>query len=197
MDDKRSNGKNYSDDVAMVIKVEKDSYEENTYYAAECCTPDGILWGISTDLQVLSYEKDHYIIDYPPLYVPDGYINILHALTSAIDAAGYTGQWTYRPLERALQEEIEKFGVNRLTMVDLFDYLDRTCNQANSTDLEEIVETADIKRTMDYFNMPEKKAKKELKKELAYFFNVKLPNLVSAINNNQKETKSGRGKRKM
>ena len=81
MDDKRSNGKNYSDDVAMVIKVEKDSYEENTYYAAECCTPDGILWGISTDLQVLSYEKDHYIIDYPPLYVPDGYINILHAAT--------------------------------------------------------------------------------------------------------------------
>lgn len=82
-------------------------------------------------------------------------------------------------------------------MVDLFDYLDRTCNQVNSTDLEEIIETADIKRTMDYFNMPEKKAKKELKKELAYFFNVKLPNLVSAINNNQKETKSGRGKRKM
>lgn len=30
-------------------------------------------------------------------------------------------------------------------MVDLFDYLDRTCNQANSTDLEEIIETADIK----------------------------------------------------
>ena len=148
-------------------------------------------------MQVLSYERDHYIIDYPPLYVPDGYINILHVLTSAIDAAGYTGQWTYRPLERALQEEIEKFGVNRLTMVDLFDYLDRTCNQVNSTDLEEIIETADIKRTMDYFNMPEKKAKKELKKELAYFFNVKLPNLVSAINNNQKETKSGRGKRKM
>ena len=181
----------------MVIRVKKDLYKGNTYYAAECCTPDGILWGINTDLQVLSYERDHYIIDYPPLYVPDGYINILHVLTSAIDAAGYTGQWTYRPLERALQEEIEKFGVNRLTMVDLFDYLDRTCNQVNSTDLEEIIETADIKRTMDYFNMPEKKAKKELKKELAYFFNVKLPNLVSAINNNQKETKSGRGKRKM
>ena len=197
MDNKKSNGQNYSYYVAMVIRVKKDLYKGNTYYAAECCTPDGILWGINTDLQVLSYERDHYIIDYPPLYVPDGYINILHVLTSAIDAAGYTGQWTYRPLERALQEEIEKFGVNRLTMVDLFDYLDRTCNQVNSTDLEEIIETADIKRTMDYFNMPEKKAKKELKKELAYFFNVKLPNLVSAINNNQKETKSGRGKRKM
>lgn len=186
MDDKKSNGQNYSDDADMVIRVEKDSHKGNTYYAAECCTPDGISWGISTDLQILSYEKDHYIIDYSPLYVPDGYINILHALTSAIDAAGYTGQWTYRPLEKALQEEIEKFGVNRQTMVGLFDYLDRTCNQANSTDLEEIVETADIKKTMAYFNMPEKKAKKELKKELAYFFNVKLPNLVSEINNNQK-----------
>ena len=75
MDDKKSNGQNYSDDVAMVIRVEKDSYKGNTYYAAECCTPDGISWEISTDLQVLSYEKDHYIIDYPPLYVPDGYIN--------------------------------------------------------------------------------------------------------------------------
>lgn len=186
MDNKKSNGQNYSDDVAMVIRVKKDLYKGNTYYTAECCTPDGILWGISTDLQVLSYEKDHYIIDYPPLYVLDGYINILHALTSAIDAAGYTGQWTYRPLERALQEEIEKFGVNRQTMVDLFDYLDRTCSQANSTDLEEIVETADIKRTMAYFNMPEKKAQKELKKELTYFFNIKLPNLVLEINNNQK-----------
>lgn len=102
MDDKKSNGQNYSDDADMVIRVEKDSHKGNTYYAAECCTPDGISWGISTDLQILSYEKDHYIIDYPPLYVPDGYINILHALTSAIDAAGYTGQWTYRPLERGV-----------------------------------------------------------------------------------------------
>ena len=120
MDNKKSNGQNYSDDVAMVIRVKKDLYKGNTYYAAECCTPDGISWGISTDLQVLSYEKDHYIIDYPPLYVPDGYINILHALTSAIDAAGYTGQWTYRPLERALQEEIEKFGNTKKKIISLY-----------------------------------------------------------------------------
>ena len=45
MDNKKSNGQNYSDDVAMVIRVKKDLYRGNTYYAAECCTPDGILWG--------------------------------------------------------------------------------------------------------------------------------------------------------